>query len=61
MITDNYWQWRLKEDPELATRAKSYKYNDQVQAFNYPVYQERVVSKARILLLVDWREVFFQI
>ena len=53
MITDNYWQWRLKEDPELATRAKSYKYNDQVQAFNYPVYQERVVSKARILLLVD--------
>ena len=44
MITDNYWQWRLKEDPGLATRAKSYKYNDQVQVFNYSVYQERVVS-----------------
>ena len=50
MITNNYWEWRQREEPELATFAKNYKYNDKLESFNYTVYYDRLVRKIKNIL-----------
>ena len=43
-LTNNYWNWRLKQEPERSTKYGNYMYNDKLESFKYDVYTERVVS-----------------
>ena len=43
-LTNDYWNWRLKQEPERSTKYGNYKYNDILESFKYNVYTERVVS-----------------
>ena len=42
-LTNDYWNWRLKEEPEMSTRFGNYKYNDKLESFKYDVSSERLV------------------
>ena len=42
-LTNDYWNWRLKEEPEMSTRFGNYKYNDKLESFKYNVFTERLV------------------
>ena len=43
-LANDYWAWRLKQEPEMSTRYGTYKYNDKLESFTYGVYTERLVS-----------------
>lgn len=43
-LFDDFWQWRLKDSPELATMVGMHEYDDQLESYSLQSYNQRKVS-----------------